>query len=270
VLGTNGEEVTALLGNMPGGLQLLPSQDYKDNSGSAQWLQFKAGDSDSGGVLEKARPFGDPYEEIYKNEKSYWRLVNKPFLAPGSKPAGAQKTNPQDLAWKQCKLFLDNAKEFHAKAGLKPNVDTQSFHGSGTDHATSDKIIYRVTKEPGGFMRFGKGLAKAVTMATVGAVAGPLVAGGAMVADAVTDSEWWQSRGGFKARFTQGGNAYNSALQPGDGGGDGTVPESSGKALSPNQAFPGVEHEPAYRDAAVLKFTIESIEKFCLGKLKKG
>ena len=40
VLGTNGEEVTALLGWMPGGLQLLPGPDYTDNAGSKKWLRL--------------------------------------------------------------------------------------------------------------------------------------------------------------------------------------------------------------------------------------
>jgi hypothetical protein len=78
-------------------------------------------------------------------------------------------------------------------------------------------------------------------------------------------SDWWESRGGFKTRITKGDVTLEVVLQAADGGGDGTVPESSGKAVKADsiRGFPDVEHEPAYKDEAVLKFTVETIQQFC-------
>ncbi len=55
VLGTNGAEVTALLGWLPGGLQLLPGPAYTDNDGEKQWLQI----TDDDGRIKEKLPKGD-------------------------------------------------------------------------------------------------------------------------------------------------------------------------------------------------------------------
>jgi pimeloyl-ACP methyl ester carboxylesterase len=78
VLGTDGEEVTALLGNMPGGLELLPNKQYNNNNGWERWLELL----DSEGNVA-ALPKIDPYEEIYRRDKDYYRLVNPEWLDPG-------------------------------------------------------------------------------------------------------------------------------------------------------------------------------------------
>ena len=77
-LGTDGEEVTALLGNMPGGLELLPNKQYRNNDGSTQWLELI---DDQG--IRKALPKSDPYREIYEQDDVYYRLVNEEWLNPG-------------------------------------------------------------------------------------------------------------------------------------------------------------------------------------------
>jgi hypothetical protein len=63
VSGNYGDEVTAVLANSPGGLQLLPSQAYGEG-----WLQIKH----NGEILDRlpARNSStgeiDPYADIYK------------------------------------------------------------------------------------------------------------------------------------------------------------------------------------------------------------
>lgn len=77
-LGTDGKEVTALLGNMPGGLELLPNKRYTNNDGSAQWLELIDGQG-----RRKALPKSDPYTEIYQRDDVHYRLVNQEWLNPG-------------------------------------------------------------------------------------------------------------------------------------------------------------------------------------------
>src|SRR4030095_12425517 len=68
VLGTNGHEVTALVGNMPGALQLLPNKQYRDNHGQRSWLRFRWNTKRSKSVEQHFATFpkSNPYDEIYK------------------------------------------------------------------------------------------------------------------------------------------------------------------------------------------------------------
>lgn len=268
VLGSNGEEVTALLGNMPGGLQLLPSHHYTDNSGSKQWLKFE----DYEGKVTASRPeSGDPYQEIYKNKKDYWRLVNPDYLDPGAKK-GVGLVGPA-VTWARYEKFIDKARTFHEKAKLQPNAQTQAFYGAGKKIKTVDRVVYRIAEH--GWKQVGSELVKLSLKTALAARYGGVWGAGAYLAkEAITHSDWWESRGGFKARITKDDVTLEVTLQPADGGGDGTVPESSGKAISaPTRAFEGIGHEPAYTyetaEQPVLDFTMKTIEKYCLAKIKE-
>ncbi len=56
-LGNNGPKVTAVLGNIPGGLQLLPTKNHRNNHNQAFWLTLRNDD----GVFFTAPKHGDPY-----------------------------------------------------------------------------------------------------------------------------------------------------------------------------------------------------------------
>jgi hypothetical protein len=77
-LGTDGEEVTALLANMPGGLELLPNKQYRNNDSWNRWLELIDDDGN-----REALPKSDPYREIYEQDDVYYRLVNEEWLNPG-------------------------------------------------------------------------------------------------------------------------------------------------------------------------------------------
>ncbi len=266
VLGTNGEEVTALLANMPGGLQLLPSKHYTDNAGSKQWLKF----ADFDGKVTAARPQGCPYEEIYKNKSDFWRLVNPAFLTPGKRKDDL--TGPEE-AWEVFENFADTARAFHDNVKLTPNAPTHAFYGAGKKFRTPDKVVYKVAEH--GWKQVGKDLLQlSLKTALAAEWGGPWGAGASLAAHAITHTDWWQSRGGFTARITKDGVTLEATLQSADGAGDGTVPESSGKAVeAPAKAFNEVAHEPAFthdsEELPVLTFTTGLIEKFCVDKIKK-
>jgi len=268
VLGTNGEEVTALLGNMPGGLQLLPSKQYTANDGEAGWLQFADHD---GKVVAKRPKGGDPYEEIYKNKTDYWRAVNPAFLDPGKKP-GVGHTDA-DEAWNSYVAFVDKAKAFHDRVKLDRDVPTRLFYGVGKKYLVPDRVLYKM-EEYGWKQVAGEILKLSVKTTLATALAGPFGAGAVLAHNGITHSDWWGSRGGFRTRVTKEGVTFEVTLQAGDGGGDGTVPESSGKAVKAKATpYEAVGHEPAYTyDSAeqpVLTFVASTIEKFCIDKIKK-
>jgi pimeloyl-ACP methyl ester carboxylesterase len=268
VLGTNGEEVTALLGNMPGGLQLLPSQDYTTNGRSKQWLQFQ----DHEGTQVDAKPqCGDPYEEIYKNDKDYWRLVNPAHLMPEQDEDGPISVK---LAWSGFKRRVDMAKAFHTKVKLQPDYEATSFHGSGPENPTADRAVYKVS--PTGWIKKAGEYSRVAVKVLHASRRGYLAAGVVLGFEIFKRTDTWKLRGGFQTELILEDTKLVVELMPPDGEGDGTVPESSGKGMEvDSRAFPGIAHEPAYqykdegKGQGVQQFTFAAIEKFCRDKIAK-
>jgi pimeloyl-ACP methyl ester carboxylesterase len=288
VIGTNGEEVTALLGWMPGGLQLLPGPDYTDSSGSKKWLKL----CDHEGK-ELASYGDDAATQIYKNEdpKAYWRLVEKSNLLPGKKSA----VKPV-VAWEKFCEKVDGAREFHEDVSGKAHRETQAFYGAGKKHPSCDRVEYRAVVYD--WRAAAKDAATVINV--VRYVAAPGVGTAVSVGfEILKRTEWWQSRGGFKVRVETDKGSIDVELQhPADvakrnddphgaGAGDGTVPESSGKALKQRgdavggekaaQAVEGIEHEPAYHSLGKTSaaedpvvFTIQAVKNLCRDKIKKA
>lgn len=89
ILGRDAAEVVAILGNSPGGLELLPAMDYCDGK---PWLKLGDPFTPNSEELPKA---GDPYAEIYTNPAWYGLVPeeNTPLLDPaGLNPAAAGET----------------------------------------------------------------------------------------------------------------------------------------------------------------------------------
>ena len=124
VLGRSAEEVTALLGNMPGALELLPNQDYQNNQGKTAWLMLHDGTK---------LPKSNPYQEIYGQKGKYWHAINPAYLNPGkSKPA---------MDWAKYKELLGMAESFHGKLKLYIHGTCQVFYGTG--HPSADSVSFR-------------------------------------------------------------------------------------------------------------------------------
>jgi hypothetical protein len=73
VSGNHGDEVTAVLANAPGGLQLLPSEAYGNG-----WLRVRHNGRD----LEAWPKNGDPYNEIYKIQGKWYALFRENWINP--------------------------------------------------------------------------------------------------------------------------------------------------------------------------------------------
>ena len=128
VLGWNGEEVTAVLANAPGGLQLLPNQFHKTVDGGLQWL-FTQEMNHALATLsnERALPAANPYAEIYLNQTDWWRLINAEWVNPGH-------VGGFDLFSDQLQL----AEEFHAQLGEYFHPNTTMFYSD--DHTCWDRV----------------------------------------------------------------------------------------------------------------------------------
>lgn len=135
VLGTDGEEVTSLLGNSPGGLELLPTAEYRDNHGKREWLRYPT----ECGFIEL--PVADPFEEIYPLENVAYRMVDPTWLDPKNNVQQADSDRASSGGpWDKYTDHLKEAKRFHSLLGTKCHPETYQFYG--TDLDSPDRIEF--------------------------------------------------------------------------------------------------------------------------------
>lgn len=130
VLGNFGPEVTAVLGNAQGGLELLPSQAYGNG-----WLQV----THNGQTIKALPQQGDPYEEIYKLRGQWYGLLREEWINPANdKSAGFERT---------VKL-LDKAKKFHRAIDSGYHDQSYAHYGAGQSHAAWHNVVWEIGAMP--------------------------------------------------------------------------------------------------------------------------
>lgn len=129
ILGHIGSNVTPVLGNAQGGLELLPSQAYGNN-----WLQVK-----HKGITIKSLPVkGDPYEEIYKVRGKWFGLLREDWINPaGVDGPGFEST---------CR-FLDRAKKFHNAIASTYHDESYAHYGADPKYAAWYKVVWEIEKD---------------------------------------------------------------------------------------------------------------------------
>lgn len=259
VIGSTGQEVTAVFAQAPGALELLPTQHYQRG-----WLEVQGPD---GKTVQKALHEADPYAEIYGRRDRWWALVKEEWLAP---------KDGQRITWDQYIGFLDIAKKFHRL--LTPSTyhpNTSAFYGADDRGKTRsfERVVWRMkrgTREdevaPSSDDVYGM-TAQQVDMDGTNPehVGKKEVSEQVATADGVSDHTYtvshWELHAGMQ-----------------DGTGDGTVPTSSGRApadcAAVRQVFrlTGIEHEPAYRKSVTAQqVTVYAIAKIAReARLPKG
>jgi pimeloyl-ACP methyl ester carboxylesterase len=256
VIGSTGQEVTAVFAQAPGALQLLPSEGYE-----ARWLSVM----DASGKNTLNLPISDPYEEIYLVRDHWWGLVRQEWLSP---------TAGKPISWNDFSTNIRIAKAFHATVAKSYHPNTFVYYGaSGEKYASFEGVKWRMRKglspetgkapteqqatsyshqavrEDGKNKIFVGGETKMETSYTP-------VGGGTVV---TYDTSFWEIK---------------SDMQ--DGKGDGTVPVSSGKAprrdglknIRQQFRLEGFAHEGSYNNPTAQRVTHYAITKIAaLAKL---
>jgi hypothetical protein len=248
-LGPTGRDVTALLANSEGGLQLLPNKHYRTNAGDMPWLRFTGGTSNP-----LPLPLGgDPYEEIYRvraepspragsgaSTNHYWGLVDPDLLTPERRrtPGNSLDQLKEKMRWighhwDDYLSYLKEAEDFHDALGDYRHPSTRRFHGIGLH--TAEWIELR------------------------------------------SESNWFQSDSyptrGFRGFFRDArGSSMQAVLQDPAGDGDGTVPVYSAtfgsndpnpESPPDNHAFRDLNHQPAYENPEAQRWVVCAITALC-------
>lgn len=131
VLGNTGPRVTAVLANSPGGLQLLPSEDYGNG-----WLKIV---TKKGKVLKEiASPLpmqGDPYREIYSHADKWWGLLREEWINPAK---------DADSCLAQTKTYLKTAKSFHETISKTYHPVSFAHYGADVERKAFQTVTWQV------------------------------------------------------------------------------------------------------------------------------
>ena len=248
VIGSTGQDVTAVFAQAPGALQLLPAQIYNDN-----WLQV----CDAKGAVLKSWPSnGDPYTDIYKVRDKWWGLVDEKWLSPrGGVP----------IKWRDFLININLAQDFHSTLGKSYHPTSYVFFGADDAKKTSfETITWKMKpgiapdKQPRPTAETVLAMSSAQTRMSG---TNPGYVGG--------ETKFIPSYGPYG-----GGSTYESSfwelhcgLQ--DGPGDGTVPKSAGAApqahgganVKAQFQISGIDHEGAFKAGASRTTTLYAITK---------
>lgn len=270
VLGVDGREVTALLGNMPGGLELLPNQHYTTDGRTRTWLRWTG---DDGAVAHLPRS-GDPYQEIYLNRTDPWRLVRSPgWLIPevvrDTASTDRPLTVPERAAWTGFEQRIAQVKQLHQDLGLRQHPRSYHFYGTREEtpatisfdtgphlQAMTVGLVSRITRHrPSSDIRYRQ-VARACTDAEGNTGEYTVYTPGKTPDERVT----WAPAGGV-----QHVPLVRHRMRRPEEDGDGTVPTSSGSALCPqagtkrHEAHGGYEHDKAYEDSRAREFVFDVV-----------
>lgn len=127
VLGNFGSEVTAVLGNAQGGLELLPTKAYGNN-----WLRV----THRGEMLMSLPQTGDPYEEIYKVRGKWYSLIREEWLNPADIRGGPTFS-------KTCKL-LDKARAFHNAICTTYHPLSYAHYGADANRSAWHQVVWNL------------------------------------------------------------------------------------------------------------------------------
>lgn len=130
VAGNHGDEVTAVLANAPGGLQLLPSEAYGNG-----WLRVRHNGHD----LETWPKNGDPYNEIYKLKGKWYALFREDWI----NPSGRSRRQGGGTFERTCQ-YLDGAQGFHRMITETYHPNSYAHYGAGSKRHSFGEVVWEI------------------------------------------------------------------------------------------------------------------------------
>ncbi len=129
IIGNKGSEVTAVLGNSPGGLQLLPCRAYGN-----EWLEIRHNKVLFGSFPKN----GDPYDEIYKVRNRWYGLIREEWLNPAEQP---------NVTFARTCLYLDEAREFHEILADYYHPRTYAHYGADPSQPSFATVVWEIDRD---------------------------------------------------------------------------------------------------------------------------
>jgi hypothetical protein len=236
VIGNYGDEVTAVLANAPGGLQLLPTGAYGNG-----WLRIVHNGHD----LDTWPKNGDPYNEIYKVRKKWYALFREEWINPSK-----LNTDQGGGTFERTCRYLDTARHFHQTIAKSYHPNSYAHYGADTTQQSFGEVVWEIKNctDPSGWQNW-----RIVSDSKQGRV---------------EFFPWNQNEvdniGALPFDETQHVPIYGELLPP-SAPGDQTVPASSADDQLRSGVFKGIfrqtgyEHQSSYMNPRAIASTLYSI-----------
>ncbi|MGM0952148.1 MAG: esterase/lipase family protein [Pseudomonadota bacterium] len=228
VLGADGEEMTAVLAQAPGPLQLVPTSQY-----GRGWLRIE-----TEGQPDISLPTSDdPYTEIYLEREKWWGMMEPEMAMPELETRSSDRQQKLGATWNfYQKIMLDKVKPFHQDLTNKFNSTTYLFYSDSEEYKSYGTVYWQGEDISNRHLRH-RAVMRHNQMGTQRTI---------QEMDVHNNRQVYQ-------RYT--------VSEP-DEPGDGTVPARSG-SIGSRQAKESLTvatgHEPAYNDTYARWFTLGSI-----------
>lgn len=126
VLGNYGNEVTAVLGNSVGGMELLPSNAYGNH-----WLEIRQNKK----LLKSLPANGDPYTEIYLLQGKWYGLLRAEWLNPARSSISGINNSLR---------LLEKAKNFHLAINSTYHNSSYATYSAEATRPSWEKIVWNI------------------------------------------------------------------------------------------------------------------------------
>lgn len=130
ILGENAAEMTAVLSQSPGPLQLLPGKEY-----GMHWLKFQAGNQLC------SKPETDPFDDIYTVRGKWWSLCEDHLINPNNV---SNNKIQMDKDWLQYLLIINKkVKPFVDNLSGKFHKNSYAFYSSSDNYLSYGNVMWR-------------------------------------------------------------------------------------------------------------------------------
>jgi hypothetical protein len=142
VAGNYGDEVTAVLANAPGGLELLPTGAYGNG-----WLRVRHNGLD----LEAWPKQGNPYNEIYKVRGKWYALFRENWI----NPSGLLPEHGGGTFERTCE-YLDKAEVFHKNIAGTFHPNSYAHYGADPAQQSFGEVVWEINNctDPAGWQNW--------------------------------------------------------------------------------------------------------------------
>lgn len=122
IIGWSAVDITCVMANSPGPLELLPTKHYPPG-----WLQMEGFTNGKRDLLMPALPVADPYAEIYSKrvQDLWWGMIDETLIDP----ANIHKKNKM-TPFDAYKIAITKARDFHETAQLYCHPNTFAHFGA--------------------------------------------------------------------------------------------------------------------------------------------
>jgi len=247
VAGSYGDEVTAVLANAQGGLQLLPTESYGNS-----WLRIRH----NGRELETWPKRGDPFSEIYKLRGKWYALFRDDWINPSG-----MTPEQGGGSFERTSRYLDRVQSFHQMIVNTYHPSSYAHYGADRARQSFGEVIWEIRDcaDPTGWQNW------------------PIVSDN--LQGKVEFTPWNADGNGNLAADLPFSDAMPSVahalILPPSAPGDQTVPAKSADHQLNSGMFKGIfrqtgyEHQASYKDPRAIASTLYSIVRIAQNAIWK-